>query len=115
MRTQSSYCDLLRYLQHPAVGIPTIFISHAWKYQFLDVVNAITTYFDHKTSLRGSVQSVTVGTRGEDDEDVIVWFDLFSNNQHKAIELEFDYWATTFRSAIQSFGSTVMVFSPWND
>jgi len=45
----------------------------------------------------------------------VIWFDLFSNNQHKAIDLDFDYWSTTFQSAIQSFGHTVMVFAPWDD
>jgi tetratricopeptide (TPR) repeat protein len=108
MRTQSSYCDLLRHLHHPAVEVATVFISHAWKFQFLDVINAITTYFKNKSKL--------FRDGGEtNQEDVVVWFDLFSNNQHKAIELEFEYWATTFRSAIKSFGFTVMVFSPWND
>ncbi len=29
--------------------------------------------------------------------------------------MDFNYWSTTFQSAIQSFGHTVMVFAPWND
>ena len=44
-----------------------------------------------------------------------VWFDLFSNNQHNTSGRGFDWWSTTFKSAIEQFGHTVMVLSPWND
>ena len=40
---------------------------------------------------------------------------MFSNNQHKAVDLDFDWWCNTFKSAIKDFGHTVMVFAPWND
>jgi tetratricopeptide (TPR) repeat protein len=94
--SESSYCDFLRELKHEAVGEATVFISHAWKYKFLDVVDSLSHHF---------LQT----------PDVVVWFDLFSNNQHKAIELDFSYWANTFQSAIQSFGHTVMVLAPWDN
>jgi tetratricopeptide (TPR) repeat protein len=93
--SQSSYCDFLRELKHEAVCEATVFISHAWKYNFLDVVDSLAHHFRQTL-------------------DVVVWFDLFSNNQHKAVELDFSYWATTFRSAIESFGRTVMVLAPWD-
>lgn len=93
---QSSYCDMLQSLEHPSVGVAQVFISHAWKYDFLDVANAVLTHFQH-------------------EPNIIIWFDLFSNNQHKAVELDFQYWSTTFQSAIQQFGRTVMVFAPWNN
>jgi hypothetical protein len=32
-----SYVELLRQQQSPLVSTATVFISHAWKYQFLDV------------------------------------------------------------------------------
>jgi tetratricopeptide (TPR) repeat protein len=95
--SQSSYCDFLREIGHEAVGEATVFISHAWKYNFLDVVDSLTHHFG---------QTLEAG--------VVVWFDLFSNNQHKAVELDFSYWATTFQSAIESFGRTVMVLAPWD-
>jgi tetratricopeptide (TPR) repeat protein len=93
--SQSSYCDFLRELKHEAVSEATVFISHAWKYKFLEVVDSLVHHF---------LQS----------PEVVVWFDLFSNNQHKAVELDFSYWATTFQSAIQQFGHTVMVLAPWD-
>jgi hypothetical protein len=93
--SQSSYCEYLRVLEHEAVGEATVFISHAWQYKFLEVVDSLTHHFLHQL-------------------EVVLWFDLFSNNQHKAIDLDFSYWATTFQSAIQTFGHTVMVLAPWD-
>lgn len=92
-----SYNDLLREMQHPAYRSQSgVFISHAWGYDFLDLVDNILAHFDGKL-------------------DTVIWLDLFSNNQHKASSLDYDWWATTFRTAIQEFGYTVMVLSPWTD
>ena len=93
---QSSYCDMLTSQHHEAVGIATVFISHAWKYHFLDVVDALDYHF-------------------KVEPHIIIWFDLFSNNQHKAVDLDFHWWCNTFKSAIQMFGRTVMVLSPWSN
>ena len=93
---QSSFCDMLKGQSHPAVGVASVFISHAWKYRFLEVVDALIYHF-------------------EDEPSIVIWFDLFSNNQHKAVDLDFQWWSTTFKSAIEQFGRTVMVFAPWND
>jgi hypothetical protein len=92
----SSYCDLLKQRGSDGVGIATVFISHAWKYRFVDVVNALEYHF-------------------RDESDIFIWFDLFANNQHAAGNLPFEWWATTFKSAIAQFGRVVMVLSPWNN
>ena len=42
-----SFCDHLNQHQstnHPAVDLATVFISHAWKYLFLDVMDALWAY-----------------------------------------------------------------------
>ena len=91
-----SYCEQLTALGDPAVCTATVFISHAWKYKFLDVVEAIKYHFRNAT-------------------DEIIWFDLFSNNQHSAPNLDFDWWSTTFRSAIAEFGYVVVVLAPWGN
>jgi hypothetical protein len=67
--SQCSYCDVLGSTSKPA----QVFISHAWKFKFLDVVDALLHHF-------------------RDSPDTIIWFDLFSNNQHKAMDLDFDWW-----------------------
>eukprot|EP01042_Synura_sphagnicola_P000244 gene244-252_t len=73
-----------------------VFISHAWKYIFLDVVEALQNHF-------------------RDEPDAVIWFDLFSNNQHLAPNLDFHWWGYTFKSAIAEFGRTVMVMAPWSN
>ncbi len=47
--------------------------------------------------------------------DIYIWFDLFSNNQHKAPNLPFEWWRDTFLNAIGKIGRVVMVLSPWNN
>ncbi len=95
---QLSYCEHLLLSEDTAefVGCPSAFISHAWDYHFVEVLEALTSYF-------------------ADEEDVIIWFDVFSNNQHKTASLDFEWWCETFKNAVQSFGRTVMVLAPWND
>ena len=106
---QSSYCDMLLEQQKQktehdvndndnvaAVDRATVFISHAWKYEFLHVLDALKDHF-------------------KDEPDTIIWFDLFSNNQHKASDLPYEWWQTVFKSAIKDIGHTVMVMSPWNN
>ena len=78
------------------VGIATLFVSHAWKYKFLDVVNALARHL-------------------KDEPDTFIWFDLFSNNQWDAPALSFDWWCDTFKNAIQSIGRVVMVLTPWSN
>lgn len=97
-----SYCDMIlkKAKQNKkldgVVKTATVFISHAWKYKFLDVLDALQDHF-------------------KDEPDKIVWFDIVSNNQHKATDLEYGWWATTFKDAIEQLGHTVMVMAPWND
>eukprot|EP01037_Dinobryon_pediforme_P026157 gene26157-28578_t len=50
-----------------------------------------------------------------EEPDVIIWFDLFSVNQHIEQDLNYDWWSTSFKSAIKQFGRTVMVLAPWHD
>ena len=70
----------------------TIFVSHAWKYTFVDVVDVIIRYVQGNTDY--------------------LWFDLFVNNQWKAGELPFEWWTNTFISSVQSIGHTLLVMLP---
>ena len=75
-RLEASYCDMLaqRQKEEPpgVVGKATAFISHAWKCVFLDVVDALLAHFNN-----------------DDGDDVVVWFDVFSNNQHQEMAIDF--------------------------
>jgi len=92
----TSYCEFLISCEHDDVGVANVFISHAWRYLFLDVLVALKNHF-------------------QNSPDVILWFDLFSNNQHNTTSYDFNWWCSTFKSAIAQFGYTVMVLAPWNN
>jgi tetratricopeptide (TPR) repeat protein len=91
-----SFCDLLHQSGHPGIGKATVFISHAWKYKFVDLADALQRKF-------------------ADTLDTVVWFDVFSVNQHTTSQKDFGWWSETFQEAIRQFGHTVMVLSPWQD
>ena len=91
-----SLCDLLQQCGETKIGAATVFISHAWKYKFIEVVDALERSFANSM-------------------DTVVWFDVFSVNQHSTGEKTFDWWSTTFQEAIRKFGRTVMILSPWHD
>lgn len=91
-----SFCELLSQCGHSGVGPAQVFVSHAWRYKFLDVYDALVTFFHDKL-------------------DTIVWFDVLSVNQHNRCDKSFEWWSTTFQDAIKEFGHTVMVISPWHN
>jgi tetratricopeptide (TPR) repeat protein len=95
--TQMSYCDHLKSTGYERfINKAEVFISHAWMFKFLDTFDTLVDYFS-------------------DRPNIFIWFDMFSNNQHKAVSLDFSWWTGTFMSAIKEFGETVMVITPWNN
>ena len=75
----------------------TWFVSHAWKYKFLDLVKALEAFFADK----GGV--------------VIIWLDLFSTSQHSTFSKPPEWWQQTFVTAIGRMGQMVMVMTPWDN
>ena len=102
--TVVSYCDYLtaENSQCEFIGQATIFISHAWKYKFLDVIDAISTYINENQYNSASS---------------FIWFDLFTNNQNGKVtaSLPFEWWSGTFLNAIKIIGRVVMVLAPWEN
>ena len=89
-----SYVDLLlREGEAGAVRDATVFVSHAWKYTFVDVVDTLRDLPD----------------------GAHVWFDVFTVNQHQSLQVSPAWWYTTFKDAVASIGHTVLVLMPWND
>jgi hypothetical protein len=99
-KARCSYLQLLRSNPDAAVrsyvGKAIVFISHAWKYDFQDV---LAVMLDH----------------AEKNPNTFFWFDLFCNNQHEAPSYPFDWWSTTFKNNIESIGKVLLVLTPWND
>ncbi|KAF0699702.1 Aste57867_9751 [Aphanomyces stellatus] len=80
----------------------TWFVSHAWSYLYLDVVDALSDFMDEQ---------------GLDTDGVAVWFCMFNNNQHDVLNkvVPFEFWVDSFETALQAIGNVVMVLSPWNN
>eukprot|EP01040_Poterioochromonas_malhamensis_P007045 gene7045-7605_t len=92
---QESFCDMLR--RDGTFGYEAkanVFVSHAWLDKFVDVVNALAENY------------------GPDES---FWIDIFSVNQHIVTAKDFNWWNSTFKSAIGEIGNTVLVMAPWND
>jgi len=95
---QESYCGLAKTdpTRRAHVGQATAFVSHAWGHQFLDVVAALEDYDSRQPT------------------PTVFWFDIFSNNQHKAPNREFTWWQTVFRDNIGKLKRTLLVLE-WDD
>jgi hypothetical protein len=93
-----SYSEMKQGEKCKEVRKANVFVSHAWRYRFLDVIDALKAHF-------GS----------ENLSKIVIWFDLFSNNQNKTDEIEFEWWCGTFQHSIRSIGHTVAVFLPWEN
>ncbi|KAJ3028850.1 Kinesin light chain 3 [Rhizophlyctis rosea] len=107
-----------------AVGQAKWFISHCWQYTFLDVVDAIMSFFEtvatprtllSKTSEKNKYESTIPSVVDLPRDDPYVWFDLFSLPQHTRSTIAADWLQTTFMNAIATMGNVLMILTPWND
>ena len=73
-----------------------MFISHAQQCEFLTVVDALQWHL-------------------RDHPDTVIWFDLFSINQHQTVVWTVDWLMNTFKSSIQELGHCIVLLRPWND
>ena len=95
---KSSYCAYLKTQDsyRECVGEAQVFISHAWKDKFLDVVDTLEYHFI-------------------DNPDIILWFDSFSCNLHDNYsDRDWVWWNNAFKANIESFKYTVLVIPQWN-
>lgn len=104
-----SYCQwLIDNNRSEHVGDATVFISHAWEGNFKELIEALELHFREKER-----------HCNEPFDDVVVWMDIFSTNQHRGNNnlqpLPFEWWSETFKTAIGEIGYTVMIFIPWDD
>eukprot|EP01045_Picozoa_sp_COSAG04_P012956 COSAG04_NODE_894_length_9593_cov_18.225932_3_plen_694_part_00 len=79
------------------IGKPTHFLSQAWLYKFLDLVEALRSF---------------VASRPAGSARVFFWFCCFAIDEHmpQAVPLR-----SVFREAIRLIGHTVMMISPWSE
>ena len=106
--TRSAQSALVDALQRPEMGSlgnkehftgrATIFVSHAWKYKFEQLIDALEAYAE----LLGDLEAARL------------WLDVFVVNQHASVDKPKIWWTKTFQNAIRSIGRTCLVLSPWN-
>jgi tetratricopeptide (TPR) repeat protein len=96
--SQLSLCEQLQAEGDDGVGVATWFVSHAWLYTFVELLEALDHFF------AGEPQGL----------DTCIWLDLVSTSQHGTFSRPPQWWAATFQTAIQSMGNMVMVMCPWD-
>jgi hypothetical protein len=97
---KNSVCDYLEHRgDHDLVGKAEWFISHAWDYDFLTLVRCVKDFLYEN--------------RGDATNDTVIWFDLFSINQHESQEkIPFEKLHQLFEGAIKAIGNVCMVIDP---
>jgi hypothetical protein len=96
---KTSYCDMLLDIDDKtkAVDKANVFVSHAWSYQFLEVIEALSDHFGHAA------------------DSTYVWIDIFTVNQHtRHVKKPAEWWKDTFKNAIHRINHTVVVINPWD-
>jgi len=108
-------------------GFADVFISHAWSNNFVDLVESTELFVDSilcageghgkkKGKAHGQGHGHVTKVKGvvsKSRDDVLCWIDMFVNNQHHFVVLPFEWWSTTFRSAVKLIGHTCLVLAPW--
>ena len=118
--TQVEKSSLSHYLRkhhmeipHPVLGLTyheavreqaNVFVSHAWKYIFVELVDAIELFASDQVDLGN----------GRDINNFYFWLDLCVNSQCEVHNVPFHWWCTTFQSAVGKIGHTCLVLSPWD-
>jgi hypothetical protein len=97
LASKLSLCAQMKRAGDARVQPATWFVSHAWRYKFLDLVKALEAFFADK----GGV--------------IVIWLDLFSTSQHSTFSKPPEWWQQTFISAIGRMGQMVMVMTPWDN
>eukprot|EP01036_Dinobryon_divergens_P032807 gene32807-biopygen26026 len=96
-RLQCSYVDLVRAIKHSSYQEgkkADVFVSHAWKCLFLEVVDTLLSHFADRL------------------DTIVVWFDMMTINQHTFMK----WWNCERTCAgIRAINYTVMVLTPWRD
>eukprot|EP00184_Porphyridium_aerugineum_P001286 CAMPEP_0184697210 /NCGR_PEP_ID=MMETSP0313-20130426/4241_1 /TAXON_ID=2792 /ORGANISM="Porphyridium aerugineum, Strain SAG 1380-2" /LENGTH=716 /DNA_ID=CAMNT_0027155975 /DNA_START=160 /DNA_END=2310 /DNA_ORIENTATION=- len=98
----------ISYIEHVQKGVmgyvvkplATHFVSHAWEDKFVSVIECVRN-------------SVAVREMGQ--ENVFLWVDMFSVNQHHRVTTihDADFFYTTLQELIRKIGHTVLTIPSW--
>ena len=101
-----AHADLAPHGGREDVGKANVFVSHAWSYEFADLVNALE-------AAAADLAVQQVGGKALSEERIFWWVDLAVNSQHRTFARPFDWWSSVFLGAVRRIGRTVVVLSPW--
>lgn len=98
-----SHADLL--LSNAINGVPsvskaTVFVSHAWKYLFIELFECVKAQYEFSV----------------EKDSAFFWIDIFVVNQHpssSSVVRDSKWFAEAFKGAIQAIGLTFLVLLPW--
>ena len=102
--------DTLAQHVGPAEG----FVSHAWKYEFADVVDALDLWFETTRLKRAQASDHALPLS---PDECYLWFDIATVAQHASAQCKFppNYFFNQFKKGIEAIGCTILVLMPWND
>jgi hypothetical protein len=76
------------------------FVSHAWSNLFFPMIDAILSFFKHRS----------------DGETAVIWMDLFSISQHANTESQISpLWWRLFSKCIEDSRKVLLVIESWRD
>eukprot|EP00299_Pterocystis_sp_00344_P014864 c7393_g1_i1.p1 GENE.c7393_g1_i1~~c7393_g1_i1.p1 ORF type:complete len:700 (+),score=130.53 c7393_g1_i1:36-2135(+) len=112
--TASGACSLVDLLAdvcdekgNNVVDTPTCFVSHTWKYEFNQTVNAVEMRVN--ATRRFSMYTPLL----EDPVETYCWFDIFAINQHSE-EVGHPQFDSLLESAVKQANPTLFVCHPWH-
>ncbi|KAJ3280730.1 Kinesin light chain 3 [Blyttiomyces sp. JEL0837] len=98
---QNSVCEvLIDNKRYDVVQPANWFVSHAWQYDFIEMVDALTLFFEDQEI---------------NPAKVFLWIDIFCLSQHKEETKPFEWWQNTFMTSVKTIRNVVMVLQPWDD
>jgi hypothetical protein len=102
----------------PASATATVFVSHAWRYNFKLVCGVINEYVRQlRRDASPSNHPGLVRVRGHAGKWIYkayFWFDIFTVNQFAASTYSQDFWTNTFKDQVKEIGHTLLILHPWN-
>jgi len=99
-----------------STGPSNVYISHAWDYQFEDLVNTLEAYEeDQRKALHEGIIASVTGTKHR----FFYWLDVFSMNQWKPLCTAkkcppVTWFRNDLPDLIKTIGTFCMVILPWN-
>lgn len=92
-----SYAAFLLKTSSHGIAPATCFVSHAWRYDFADLMECIESH-----------------NKKHEDTKQYYWIDFVCNDLHDSSSKPFEWWTGTFKDSIERIGHVLLVITPWD-